>query len=142
MQRVKIRLTCLHLAYIVLFIPLIAQIAFGILRGVETVIFALGAMFIAFELAYFTTPFESTLENRIVNLKNLARSKRYLKNCINFSSIGLLLLGSYCFFKLLFPNYQTLLQVIEFGIVICGTLFLVNAAILILFMKDQETKKG
>ena len=49
MQRVKIRLTCLHLAYIVLFIPLIAQIAFGILRGVETVIFALGAMFIAFD---------------------------------------------------------------------------------------------
>jgi len=116
---------------------LIAQIAFGILRGVETVIFALGAMFIAFELAYFTTPFESTLENKIVNLKNLARAKRYLKNCINFSSIGLLLLGSYCFFKLLFPNCQTpLIQVIEFGIAICGTLFLVNAAILILFMKD------
>jgi len=44
MRRVKIRLTGLHLAYIVLSIPLIAQIAFGILRGVETVIFALGAI--------------------------------------------------------------------------------------------------
>ena len=59
MQRVKIRLTGLHLAYIVLFIPLLAQIAFGILRGVETVIVALGAMFIAFDtliLQRWTSP--------------------------------------------------------------------------------------
>ena len=144
MQRVKPKLTWLYLAYILLFIPLIAEIAFGILRGVETLIIAPGAMFISFEFSYFATPFESTIEKRIVNVKNLARAKRCLRNCINSSSIGLLLLGSYCFFKLFSSNSKIhlLLQTVEFGIIICGVLFLVNAAILILFMKAHETRKG
>jgi len=88
-QRVKPKLTWLYLAYILLFIPLIAEIAFGILRGMETLIIALGAMFIAFEFSYFAAPFESTLGKRIVNVKNLARAKRCLRNCVNSSSIGL-----------------------------------------------------